>query len=153
MSLPKYPNNDVINDVKLDFSRSRGNTLEVMVGLMETQTGGRQPSLWAFCGWASTQRCQTLSQAPTASPCSEWLAGSSSGFKSSSLCPQPDTAHTYPSLSELRPQQYHIIHLCPYRSFYLSYLSLLELPALLFSGQNNWMCSQLEDTVYKHAFI
>lgn len=45
MSLPEYPKNDVINDVKLAFSPSRGNTLEVVVGLREAQTGGRQPSL------------------------------------------------------------------------------------------------------------
>lgn len=33
----------------------------------ESQAGGRQPSLQACCGCTSTQRCQTPSQAPTAS--------------------------------------------------------------------------------------
>lgn len=41
-------------------------------GVVEAQTGGRKPSLRACCGWAFTQRCQTPSQAPTASPWSGW---------------------------------------------------------------------------------
>lgn len=61
----------------------------------KAQTDGGEPSCWACSGWASTERCQTPSLAPTASPWSGWLAGSVCRFNPSSLCPQPDTAHTF----------------------------------------------------------
>lgn len=83
----------------------------------EAQTGGSQPSLRDCCGCASTQRCQTSSQAPTASPWSgegggrggEWvLAGSQCGFIPGSRCTK--LSHNHHRFS-LRRESYHTPHI------------------------------------------